>query len=182
MTDRIDITQKEPKTKEKNFKNATIDFLFNFVQWTWGLPVNLVGGIAFLICTKIKGYRWQRFGYAKIVYVPWKGGGLSMGLFIFMKDGHKDKKWTYNTRIHEYGHTWQCLLLGPLYYIVIALPSVIWCNCFAGYRKKNNVPYSAVYCESWANSWGEKGSGMKQVETFNFVKKSERKQLKNTQE
>jgi len=84
-----------------------------------------------------------------------------MGLFIFMKDVPENEKWTYNTRIHEYGHTWQCLLLGPLYYIVIALPSMIWCNLFAAYRKKNNVSYYKVYCESWANAWGQKGSKLK---------------------
>ena len=51
----IDITVKEPPKKEKCFKQSLLDFLFYFVQWTWGLPVNLVGGIAFLICTKILG-------------------------------------------------------------------------------------------------------------------------------
>ena len=177
MNTKIDITQKEPAKKEKNWKNSVIDILFYLVQWTWGLPVNLVGGLMFLYFTKIKGYRWQHFGYAKIVYMPWNAGGLSMGLFIFIKHNHKDKKWTYNCRIHEYGHTWQCLLLGPLYYLVIALPSVIWCNCFAGYRKKNNVPYSAAYCEKWADLWGQKFSGMTQVLDFNhcsLLKKEEK--------
>ena len=88
-----------------------------------------------------------------------------MGLFIFIKDREDVNPWTYNTRIHEYGHTWQCLLLGPLYYIVIALPSVIWCNCFAGYRKKNNVSYYKLYCEAWANCWGQKATKMKMVDT-----------------
>ena len=41
----IDITKTHPDKKEKNFKNSLIDFLFYLVQWTWGLPVNLVGGI-----------------------------------------------------------------------------------------------------------------------------------------
>ena len=161
---KIDISVKEPPKKKKCWQQSLKDFLFMFVQWTWALPVNLVGWIAYIICTKILGYRWQHFGYAKIVYVPWKGGGLSLGLFIFMKDNHSKKTWTYNTRIHEYGHTWQCLLLGPLYWIVIAIPSFIWCNCFAGYRKKNNVPYSALYCEAWANAWGQKFTKMKQTE------------------
>lgn len=155
-----DITKKAPDKREKNAKNAVLDFLFYLVQWTWGLPVNIAGGIAFLICTKVKKRRWQRFGYSYIVYLPWKSGGLSLGLFIFMKDQHKSKKWTYNTRIHEYGHTWQCLLLGPLYYVIIALPSMIWCNCFEGYRKKNNISYYKLYCEAWANAWGQKFSKM----------------------
>lgn len=158
-----DITKKYPDKKEKSFKNSLFDFLFYLVQWTWGLPVNIVGSIAFLVCTKIKKRRYQRFGYSYIVYLPWKSGGLSLGLFIFMKDRHKSKKWTYNTRIHEYGHTWQCLLLGPLYYLVIAVPSMIWCNCFAGYRKKNNVSYYKLYCEAWANAWGQKATKMEMI-------------------
>ncbi|MDE6125262.1 MAG: hypothetical protein K2G22_08580 [Eubacterium sp.] len=158
----IDITQKEPIAPEKTVKNIIKKILFYTVQWTWGLPVNLVGGIIFWFCTAILHRRWQRFGYAKIVYLPWNSGGLSLGLFIFMKDHHKSKKWTYNTRIHEYGHTWQCLLLGPLYYIVVAIPSAVWCNCFEGMRKKKNVSYYWLYCEKWANVWGQKFSGMQQ--------------------
>ncbi|MBQ5970639.1 MAG: hypothetical protein IJL52_11115 [Clostridia bacterium] len=156
----VDMKQKAPEKKEKNFQNDLKKFLFYFVQWTWGLPVNLVGGIAFLICTKLLHRRYQRFGYAFITYLPWKQGGLSLGLFIFMRDQHPNKKWTYNTRIHEYGHTWQCLLLGPLYYLVIALPSAVWCNVFDGYRRKHNVSYYKLYCESWANAFGQKFSGM----------------------
>lgn len=157
---KIDINQTAPTFKRSKF----FDIFFYIVQWTWCLPVNIVGLAAFLICTKIKGYKSQKFGYANIVYVPWNQGGLSMGLFIFMRENHPNKEWTYNTRIHEYGHTWQCLLLGPLYYIVVAIPSAVWCNLFAKYREKNNVSYYKLYCESWANSWGEKFSHMKRVE------------------
>ncbi len=161
-TENIDITiTQPPKSKETPFK----DFLFYLIQWTWGLPVNIVGGIAYLICTKILHKPHSKFGYANIVYLPWNAGGLSMGLFIFMRENHENKAWTYNTRIHEYGHTWQCLLLGPLYYIVIALPSVIWCNFFANYRNKNNVSYYKLYCEAWANNWGQKATKMKMVDT-----------------
>lgn len=153
----IDITVKEPTVK----RSKLFDIFFYLVQWIWGFTVNIVGGTAYLICTKILKYDHQKFGYANIVYVPWNQGGLSMGLFIFMRANHESKEWTYNTRIHEYGHTWQCLILGPLYYVVVALPSVIWCNCFANYRKKNNVSYYKLYCESWANSFGQKFSQMK---------------------
>ena len=158
----IDITITEPP---KGKKNVLKDILFYVVQWTWGLSVNIVGGIAYLICTKILKRPHSKFGYANIVYLPWNAGGLSMGLFIFVKDRKEVNPWTYNTRIHEYGHTWQCLLLGPLYYIVIALPSVIWCNFFDNYRKKNNISYYKLYCESWANSWGQKATKMKMVDT-----------------
>lgn len=137
-------------------------FLFYLVQWTWGLPVNLVGFIIYLIC-KLLGRKSEKFGHAWITYLPWNQGGLSMGLFIFMKADHPDKTWTYNTRIHEYGHTWQCLLLGPLYYIVIAIPSAVWCNFFEGYRRKNKVSYYVFYPEKWANAWGQKFSGKQMI-------------------
>ena len=47
----------------------------------------------------------------------------------------------------------------------IAIPSMIWCNCFAKYREKNNVSYYKLYCESWANIWGEKFSKMERVDS-----------------
>lgn len=134
--------------------------LFYFVQWTWGFAVNIIGLFFYLIC-KIKGYRCEKFGYAYYAFIPWNQGGLTLGLFIFMRENHPNKTWTYNTRIHEYGHTWQCLYLGPLYWIVIALPSVIWCNFFEGYRRKNNVSYYVFYPEKWANYLGQKKSGLK---------------------
>ena len=149
------IKQKKPKAVKGVSK-----LLFWILQWTWGLPVNLIGGIVYLLL--YPRCRHERFNNAFISYVPWKFGGLSMGLFIFMAD-HGREPWTRNTRIHEYGHTIQCLLLGPLYWVVIGLPSAVWCNFFEGYRKRNNVSYYKLYCESWANKWGEKWSALKRT-------------------
>lgn len=134
-------------------------FLFYFVQWTWGLPVNLIGLIVYLCL--YKKCRHERFNNAFISYIPWKQGGLSMGLFIFIAD-NRSELWTKNTRIHEYGHTIQCLLLGGFYWFVIGIPSAVWCNFFDGYRKKNDVSYYRLYCESWANKWGAAWTGLKQ--------------------
>ena len=134
-------------------------FLFYLIQWTWGLPVNLFGGVAYLLLRK--KYRHEKYKNAYITYIPKNFGGLSTGQFIFMAEG-RDEGWTNNTRIHEYGHTIQCLLLGPLYWFIVGLPSAVWCNCFGGYRKRHGVSYYKLYCESWANKWGQKWSGEKQ--------------------
>ncbi|MBP9989409.1 MAG: hypothetical protein KBT46_07910 [Ruminococcus sp.] len=164
--EKIDTSRTCPKEKPRTAGNFLKAFLFYFVQWTWGLPVNLVGGIFFLYSVLFKKRKWQHFGYSYIVYIPWKSGALTLGIFIFMRSDHPKKDWSYNTRIHEYGHTWQCLILGPLYYIVIAVPSMIWCNCFRNYREKNNVSYYSLYCEGWANSFGEYFSKMKMTYKF----------------
>ncbi|MDR1733412.1 MAG: hypothetical protein LBR73_00790 [Oscillospiraceae bacterium] len=138
-------------------------FLFYLVHWTWGLAVNLPGLIVYLLL-KRKGCASEPFGKdgcnAYITYLPWDKGGISLGLFICMRKTD-NAEWTHNTRIHEYGHTWQCLLLGPLYWLVIGIPSFVWCNAvFPKLKAKQpEASYYDFYPESWANAWGERGSG-----------------------
>lgn len=125
--------------------------LFYLIQFTWGLPVNLVGLMVFLCCRK--HFRRERFCNSVVTCLPGNHGGVSLGIFIFLS--------TRNSRelcAHEYGHTVQCLFLGPLYWFVIAIPSVIWCHLFAGYRREHHVPYDALYCERWATAWGKRWS------------------------
>ena len=115
--------------------------LFYLLQFTWGLPVNLAGLTVFLFCRK----RWhsERFCNSVVTYLPGNRGGLSLGVFIFLS--------IHNPResgplcAHEYGHTVQCLFLGPLYWFVVAIPSVVWCYLFDGYRKKHGISYDALY-------------------------------------
>lgn len=129
--------------------------LFYLLQFTWGLPVNLIGLLVFLSCRKYS--HSETFHNSIVTYLPGDRGGLSLGIFIFLS--------THNTQesrglcAHEYGHTVQCLFLGPLYWVIVAVPSVIWYHFFAGYRKKYRVSYDALYCEHWATAWGKKWSG-----------------------
>ena len=43
----------------------------------------------------------------------------------------------------------------------MALPSMLWCNLppLQRLRREKNIPYSALYCEKWANRLGEKALG-----------------------
>ena len=126
-------------------------FLFYLIQFTWALPQNLVGGVAYLILSR--KYKHERFHRSFITYISKKNfGGVSIGIFIFINPD-KNEKWLHDTRIHEYGHTIQSLVLGPLFVFVVALPSVIWCGSkrLNKYRKENDVSYYWLYCEGWAN-------------------------------
>ena len=135
-------------------------FLFYLVQFTWGLPQNLAGLIGFLLLYRKS--RHERFANAWITYVDTEQnfGGLSLGVFIFI-NGKKQDGWLHDTRIHEYGHTIQSLVLGPVWFLVIGLPSIIWCNFppIVRYRKQYDVSYYTIYCEGWANLWGSRFSG-----------------------
>ena len=45
-------------------------FLFYLVEWTWALPINLIGFIAYIIFAVIKGCKHERFFNATVTYVP----------------------------------------------------------------------------------------------------------------
>ena len=128
---------------------------FYLLQFTWGLSVNLVGLVVFLCC---KRFPRERFCGSIVTCLPGNSGGVSLGCFIFACT--RNVRENRGLCAHEYGHTIQCLVLGPLYWVVIAVPSVIWRHCFAGYRKKHAVPYDALYCEHWATAWGNRWGGM----------------------
>ena len=89
--------------------------------------------------------------------LPQNLAGLIGYLALYKKSRHE------KSRIHEYGHTIQSLVLGPLYFVVIGFPSILWCNLppVCRYRKKNNVSYYTLYCEGWANLWGSRFGGQK---------------------
>lgn len=130
--------------------------LFYLLQFTWGLPVNLADLLVFLCCRRYACS--ERFRNSVVTYLPGDRGGLSLGVFIFLSIHDADKR--RRLRIHEYGHTIQCLFLGPLYWIAVVLPSAVWFHFFTGYRKKRRIPYDAFYCERWATAWGKRWSGM----------------------
>ena len=130
--------------------------MFYFLQFTWGLTVNLAGLLVFLCCRR--QFPGKMFRNAVVTGLPGNRGGLSLGIFIFLSV--QDTRESGRLCAHEYGHTVQCLFLGPLYWIVVAIPSVIWYHCFAGYRKRHRIPYDTLFCERWATAWGRKWSGL----------------------
>ena len=90
------------------------------------------------------------------------GGGMSLSNHIFLPKKHFDKpmyevmasKWHREYIAHEYGHTIQSRKLGPIYLLVIGLPSIIWAGCFENYRKKHNISYYSFYTERSADKLG----------------------------
>ena len=128
---------------------------YGILQILWGLPQTLLGFAVFLRFRKAPHYR-----YHGAVVTEWKKRtGLSLGLFVFIPEGNLGK----NFLVHEYGHTIQSLLLGPLYLIVVGIPSAVWCNLSwcDSYRRKRKCSYQCLYTERWANRLGEKSTGEK---------------------
>ena len=68
--------------------------------------------------------------------------------------------------MHEYGHSIQSLILGPLYLIIIGIPSTLWgfLPSLSAKRKKHHISYFIFYTERWANLLGERVTKQKSME------------------
>ena len=82
------------------------------------------------------------FVSAKVVapgYMDGWGGAYSLGPVLTGWSGFSD--WQ-----HEYGHTWQNRVLGPLYLFVVAIPSLISAI-------SSPASHNTFYTEKWADNW-----------------------------
>ena len=129
--------------------------LFRLWQWLWGFPQSLLGFILFCIHA-----RQPHFTYHGCVVTYWNvPGSMGVGMFLFLNKGQYQR----NPRVlvHEFGHAVQSVILGPLFLIVIGIPSFLWCNLppCRRLRKEKGISYCAFYPESTANSLGSLVTG-----------------------
>ncbi|MER2063243.1 MAG: hypothetical protein ABS873_01205 [Alkalibacterium sp.] len=141
--------------------------IYVFLQLTWGILQTLAGFILFLFYVKS-----PHDYYHGSIRTKWSTlNGISLGLFIFTpneEDEHLLKSRQNNKArlkdqcdrisVHEYGHTYQSLILGPLYLLIIGSVSWSWARRqrYKSLRRKYGVPYSFCWTESWANTLGER--------------------------
>lgn len=135
--------------------------LYRFCQCTWGIFQTILGFILFL-----KYFKNKHFSYHGAIITEWNNNtSLSLVLFVFVtvhpfftekyKYEYTQEELARKLLVHEYGHTIQSLILGPLYLIVIGIPSTLWGFLFAKKRYEKQIPYCAFFTESWANKCGE---------------------------
>lgn len=119
--------------------------------WIWQAPQNIVGLVFRLI---YGGYPLYPLMYKHCVVVqrPNFPGGISLGRTIMVKrayiSGYEDNPKLWD---HEHGHAIQSMYLGPLYLLVIGLPSVLWAWI---HTPKSKVSYYWFYTEKWADKLG----------------------------
>lgn len=119
------------------------------LSYLWQLPQNLCGLLYRSInkdniISKVENDNSRNVG-AK-VYLQRYSGGVTLGKYIFICQDYTDKEITIK---HECGHVKQSKILGPLYLIVVGLPSIIWAMTY-----KYTAPYNSYYdfyTEKWAN-------------------------------
>lgn len=127
------------------------------LKWTWELPQTLLGA-ALIPFYKRSTLKVVEHGDTKVFFSSKFPGGISLGRYVFIHWNGKTKmssKSMQNTIRHEcFGHGTQSKYLGPLYLIVIGLPSIIWAALYGSIIPRTKNGYYKFYTEKWADKLG----------------------------
>lgn len=128
--------------------------LYYALQWSWGLVQNLAGFLCWL-AVSAGGASVRRYRCRGAVVTEWpRYDSMAIGMFIFF--GHWREEDRDRVLAHEFGHTIQSIILGPLYLPVIGLPSLLWAAvpAFSKLRRRKKLSYYSFYTEKWADRCG----------------------------
>lgn len=117
----------------------------SILLFLWQLPQNLLGLLLVAIYwpESSHGFRDERVFIASRMK-----GGISLGRYIIVSN---DYYLDPTSVVHEYGHARQSRYLGPLYLLIIGLPSLIWAWMW---KRSWNVSFYWFYTEAWADKLG----------------------------
>ena len=128
-------------------------YIRNLILFIWQLPQHIIALIYFgylVMMCKDLGIDSR---YKQAIVIPCiMRGAITLGNYVFVGLNSEYKE----TVKHELGHTIQSKILGPLYLIIIGIPSITYCGLrwiFPSLRKKN---YYNFYTERTANNLSEK--------------------------
>ena len=130
-------------------QKLSINTLYYWIQFTWGLPLNLVGMLVYFVlvrCLKCKTYKHRKM---ICIVIPISFGGLNLGMFAIHGEGDEE------VVTHEYGHSIQNLLWGWLMPFVITIPSAIryWNRTLSKTTPKTG--YYDIWFEKQATDFGK---------------------------
>lgn len=124
--------------------------------FAWTFPQSLLGLFMIFPGMKLVGLKEVIWKYSSVSFITSNmRGGVSLGIFIFISTSNattrKERKQVVK---HEVGHYWQSLILGPLYLIIVGIPSFIRSRRFAGTQGAERLKYYKGFPENWADKLG----------------------------
>jgi hypothetical protein len=124
-------------------------FMVSFLHWVWQFPQHLLALVMILVC-KPCGY--SHIGTSTVYWLDRFNLGVSLGKYIFLNERYGE-----TVVLHEFGHSVQSLYLGPLYLLVVGIPSLVFCNLWDRFFHKSWPQarrirwYHGRYPENWAD-------------------------------
>ncbi len=125
-------------------------FVWEFPQNVLGLAIYYLNKNKIVKTTKVNGrYLFKNYNF-----------GISLGNYIFWTPTINDSQTEIPVNMkHEFGHSIQSKYFGPLYLLIVGLPSisrVLYSKIYFSLRKKEWTKYYHGYPEKWADSLGLK--------------------------
>lgn len=119
----------------------------------WELPQNIIGAFLFIFFAVFSDSVILDDDDSMEMYSPMMRGAISLGIFrvYAYKYLGNGARYVELVRRHEKGHRKQSMMLGPLYLIVIGLPSLIWAALHSYVKRLGAVDYYSFYTEKWAD-------------------------------
>lgn len=118
-------------------------------MWAWQ---GLQHSLALLLIAVVRPQKWIVTFRESVVYLWPFRAGLSLGKYIFV-GAHAGM----DTLLHEWGHSRQSMMLGPLYLPVVGLPSLVM-NVLT---RMGLLRGGAAYYKRWPESWADRLGGVK---------------------
>ena len=144
-------------------KNIILAILYWLWSLTWNGINSLLGFFVTLYAIIFKKGEIHKNGYGLITEFGGNWGGLSLGCFQFCGKYSDHPVFAYyydEVRSHEFGHSLQGLIWGPLGIFAINIPSMIRYHYYMNRVKKGySFPegwYNSAWFEGQATRWGTK--------------------------
>jgi hypothetical protein len=132
-----------------------VSLLRHTALFVWELPQNVLGALDLAVCLllrRVATVHWER----DRIFVKVRGAGaVSLGLFVFWSDDDTPYvRITSTNKEHEFGHSIQSRMLGPLYLPLVGLPSTCRVGYAIAYRRLTGRRWDGYfrgYPEDWAD-------------------------------
>ena len=128
------------------------------VLYLWQLPQHLLALLLWVLLRLSGRVVWVEEA-AKPLYITIKvkTWGVSLGWYIFLDEAYGEK-----ARLHEQGHSRQSQYLGPLYLLVVGIPSAVFNNLWDRWFHKNwtNQKRITWYYNRFPEHWADKLGGV----------------------
>ena len=131
-----------------------LDCIIRALLMFWELPQNIIGALLFIFFAVFSDSVILDDDDSLEMYSPMMRGAISLGIFqvYAYKYLGNGARYVELVRKHEKeGHRKQSKMLGPLYLIVIGLPSLVWSALHSSVRRLRTVDYFSFYTEKWAD-------------------------------
>lgn len=123
--------------------------LYYFLNFTWGIIMNIIGAVGAGVMLAA-GKQPIRHAGSIVFRTGHYWGGVSLGIFTFICEESGE-----HTLDHEFGHSIQNALYGPLFPFIVAIPSATryW---MIRLGKLVVEDYDDIWFEGQATEWGTK--------------------------